>query len=290
IYYFRWSSPTHPSKPHARPILVYLVLSHTAGMNESYEREACFENTPACHVEKIYRLQLKAKLSYNHNEAWHVVDHVTIPDHPYTKAPFATPSARRDASRCTQKHTSCRCNNASHLPGQSQKKIITITCTGVYIVFLDGARGILLPRPRSRQFYTPTLCVGACAYMLPDAGTPKATSYACNTLLSESPSWNKGLLPTSKTLGGAIDGTGHMPNRDPTHRGQGAAPPPFLVYNIEIKESAAPSIDQSLFKTRRGQLSRLQQHFRTTRDSSSPPPGVPITTKQLADTTPNTCP
>ncbi|CAN0537886.1 unnamed protein product, partial [Ectocarpus sp. 12 AP-2014] len=212
------------------------------------------------------------------------------PGPPLNSSAIRYPISTARLLRCTQKHTSCRCNNASHLPGQSKKQIITITCTGVYIVFLDGGRGILLPRPRSRQFYTPTLCVGACAYMLPDAGTPKPTSYACNTLLSESPSWNKGLLPTSKTLGGAIDGTGHMPNRDPTHRGQGTAPPPFLVYNIEIMESAAPSIDQSLFETRQGQLSRLQQHFRTTRDSSSPPPGVPITTKQLADTTPNTCP
>ncbi|CAN0424689.1 unnamed protein product, partial [Ectocarpus fasciculatus] len=60
-------------------------------------------------------------------------------------------------------------------------------------------------------------------------------------------------------------GTQHTGGKEQRHR-------PSVYTIIEIKESAAPSIDQSSFETRGGQLSRLQQHVRTTRDSSSPPP------------------
>lgn len=86
-------------------------------------------------------------------------------------------------------------------------------------------------------------------------------------------------LPTPTTLAVQPTARDTMPHGDSTHRGQGTAPPPFPVYNIETK--AAPSIDQSSFETRGGQLSRLQQHFRTTRDSSSPPPMSSIQHKKV---------
>lgn len=158
----------------------------------TYEREACFENTPACHVENFHRLQLKAKLSSNHNEACRRPRHHPGPS--IHKSAIATPSARRDTSRCTQKQTSCRCNNASHLDNNQKPNHNHHLHRRVHRFFWTGG-AVFYYQDREAANFTPPPCAWVRAHTCFQTPAPRtqpptrATRFCPRVLYMEQRPW-----------------------------------------------------------------------------------------------------